>query len=121
MTVCRRLESYHQIERAVCRLTQTRCYYTRRGFIFRHANSSFVRMRRKIFNHTRLILLIAQDLVNRVDNGYRLIVTIGARMIVRPRDILVSLIVARLSGFIWLRLSSVEEVCFANATQSTKR
>ena len=100
MTVCRRLESYHQVERAVCRLTHTRCHHASRGFIFRHTYCAFVRMGRKIFDHARLVFRIAHDLVNRVDNGQRLIITIGARMVVGPRDVLVALIVARLSQLV---------------------
>jgi hypothetical protein len=42
-------------------------------------------------------------------------------MVVGPRDVLVALIVARLSRFVRLRMFGVEEVCFANAAQRTKR
>ena len=42
-------------------------------------------------------------------------------MVVGPRDVLVALLVARLSQFIRLRMFGVEEVCFANASQRTKR
>src|SRR5690349_14529660 len=109
MTVCRRLESYDQIESVVCRLTHTCCYDARRGIIFRHTYCAFVRMGRKILDPYRLVFRIAHDLVNRVDNGHSLIITIGARMVVGPRDVLVTLIVSRLSQFVRLWMFGVEE------------
>ena len=86
-------------------------------FILRHAHAALVRVRRKILNHTSRTL---EQFVHRIDSRDLLIIAVRARMIIRPRDRFAFHIVAhvaRLIGFLMLRVKEVRSPDSAQRTQ----
>jgi len=83
----RRLECNDQVELPACHTAVSFRDDTRSGIVRRSSHRTLVRMGRKVTNHASRRGGIRQQHVRRTCNLYFLVVTVGARMEVRPLDV----------------------------------
>ncbi len=72
------LERDNKIESAGRYLTDSGRDYARVLFTIRHADFTFVRVRREILNYTRIVIGIQEQFVSRLDGCDSLIIAIAA-------------------------------------------